>query len=110
MNDVHVPFERMGANCIPPRCYRVNTATQPFRSFATCQHRALTVGRVTRKVLLIKISKHHFAIVQAVPAQASNRLSHNAKKSQLAVNTAKPIYAAAGSINEIEQTDRSGVS
>ena len=40
-------------------------------------------GRATREVPLIEISKHHFAIVQAVPAQASNKLSHNAKEANL---------------------------
>ena len=36
------------------------------------QYKELLVCLVTREVLLTEISKHHFAIVQAVPAQGSN--------------------------------------
>ena len=45
-----------------------------FRSFIAYQHKELLVGLVAREVLPTAISKHHFASVQAVPAQASNCL------------------------------------
>ena len=50
------------------------------RSEHVASSKELLVGLVTREVPLTEISKHHFAIVQAVSAQESNRLPHNVKK------------------------------
>ena len=50
------------------------------RSEHVASSKELLVGLVAREVLLTEISKHHFAIVQAVPAQESNRLPHTVKK------------------------------
>ena len=50
------------------------------RSEHVASSKELLVGLVAREVLLTEISKHQFAIVQAGPAQESNRLPHTVKK------------------------------
>ena len=64
-----------------------------------CAHSEASPHTKTRSCLLVsspaKFSKHHFASVQAVPAQASNWFPHTVK-TQPAIFTAKPIKAALG--------------
>ena len=50
------------------------------RSEHVASSEELLGGLVARELLLTETSKHHFAIVQAGPAQESNRLPHTVKK------------------------------
>ena len=109
-SDVHVLFDFMGAKNLAADA----GPTQPLpddcvRSFAAQQHKELLVGLVAREVLPTAISKHHFASVQAVPAQASNRLL-TMSKANLRSNTAKPFLSAVGSICALEQAGRGDIS
>ena len=77
------------------------------RSEHVASSKELLVGLVARELLLTEISKHHFAIVQAGPAQESNRLPHTVKKPPC--DQYRQIDQCGRSINALEQADCSGV-